>query len=184
MDSARDAAGGSADAVAQALVDEAIRKAAIAWVAVDDRPARAVWCMPHSGSLWLVTGSGEQQCPGLAEAAGTADRVRVTLRGEHRGRVVTWPAQVHRLEPSDTQWEEIAPQLAAKRLNASADAATVTARWAAECAVWCLSPAGAPTEAGPTLPDASSAAPPRTARAATPGRARGSRRGPRGRRSR
>lgn len=182
-----DAASDPADPAAQALVEETVRKAAIAWVAVDDRPPRAVWCMPHSGALWLVTGPGEQQCPGLEQAAAQADttgRVRVTLRGEHGGRVVTWPAQVHRLEPSTAEWEEVAPQLAGKRLNASADATTVVSRWAEECAVWCLSPAGPPAEAGPTLPDASSAAPPRTALAASPRRARGSRRGRPGRRSR
>lgn len=151
--------------VAHSLIDEAMKKAAIAWVAVgggaggglDGGPARCVWCMPADGALWVVTGPGEQELPGLA----TADRVLVTLRGGHGGRVVTWPASVTRLEPGSDEWDEIAPQLAGKRLNATGDVAALTARWAAECTVHRLDPAGDPVEAGATLPDAALAAPPR-----------------------
>ena len=42
------------------------------------------------------------------------------------------------------------------------DAATLVERWAAECAVLTLTPAGDPVAAGPTLPDGPLAAPPRT----------------------
>lgn len=139
------------------LVEEAMKKAAIAWVAVDDQPTRALWCMAAEGSLWVVTGGGEQDAPGLA-AASTA---QVTLRGDHGGRIVTWPAAVARVNPASEQWEQIAPQLAAKRLNASGGAAAVAARWARECTVVQLTPAGEPIEAGPSLPDGPLAEPPR-----------------------
>ena len=89
------------------LVAEAVRKAAVAWVAVDDRPARAVWCMPVDGALWVVTGPGEQDAPGLAEAR----QARVTLRGDHGGQVVTYPATVTRVAParSGTTWCRSSP---------------------------------------------------------------------------
>ncbi|HLU33068.1 MAG TPA: hypothetical protein VKZ74_03465 [Natronosporangium sp.] len=145
-------------AVTHPLVAEAVRKAAVAWVAVDDRPARAVWCMPVDGALWVVTGPGEQDAPGLAEAR----QARVTLRGDHGGQVVTYPATVTRVAPGSQEWNDVVPLLAGKRLNAPVDAATLVERWAAECAVLTLTPAGDPVAAGPTLPDGPLAAPPRT----------------------
>lgn len=139
------------------LIDEAMKKAAIAWIAVNGAPARAAWCLPAEGALWVVTGPGEQDLPGL-DSAGSA---RVTMRGDHGSRIVTWPAAVTRLDPASEQWEQIAPQLAGKRLNAPSAAAELVTRWAAECAIHQLTPAGEPVEAGPTLPDGSLAEPPR-----------------------
>jgi hypothetical protein len=143
--------------VTHPLIEEASRKAAIAWVQVGDGPARLLWCLAHDGALWVVSGPGEQAAPGLAEATGA----RVTLRGEHGGQVVTWPATVTRIGPGGDEWHEVVPQLAAKRLNAPEDAEAIMARWAASCAVSRLSPAGEPLRAGATLPDGSLAEPPR-----------------------
>mgnify|MGYP001252562377 CR=1 FL=1 len=139
------------------LVEEALKKAAVAWVAVAGQPARALWCLPAAGALWVVTGPGEQDAPGLPDAR----EALVTLRGEHGGRIVTWPAAVTRITPDSEEWATVAPQLAAKRLNAPTDAEGLLARWAGECAVIRLAPAGEPVEAGPTLPDGSLAEPPR-----------------------
>jgi hypothetical protein len=139
------------------LVDEAMKKAAVAWLTVPDvGPAYAVWCVWIDGALYLVTGPGEQAAPGLAEAA----EVCVTARGDHGGRIVTWPATVSRLTFGTDEWEAIAPQLAGKRLNSTGTTEQIVTRWGAECVVSRLAPAGAPTEAGPTLPAASLAAPP------------------------
>jgi hypothetical protein len=139
------------------LVEEAMKKAAIAWISVGGAPARALWCLPAEGALWVVTGPGEQAAPGLDSAS----QVLVTLRGDHGGRIVTWPATVSRLDPASDTWTELAPQLAGKRLNAPVAAAALVERWAAECAVYRLAPAGDPVEAGRDLPDASLAQPPR-----------------------
>ncbi len=139
------------------LIAEALKKAAVAWVAVEGAPARALWCLAADGALWVVTGPGEQDAGGLA----SAQRALVTMRGDHGGRIVTWPATVTRIAPDSEQWAAMAPSLAAKRLNAPTDIEGLVARWANECAVLCLTPAGDPTEAGPTLPDDSLAEPPR-----------------------
>jgi hypothetical protein len=139
------------------LIDEAMKKAAIAWIAVGDRPPRGVWCLSADGALWVVSGPGEQDVPGLAGA----NSARVTLRGDHGGRIVTWPAAVAAIAPGGEQWEQIVPQLAGKRLNAPGTAEQLAARWAAECTVSRLTPAGEPVEAGPTLPDGPLAEPPR-----------------------
>ncbi|SCG52742.1 hypothetical protein GA0070213_104387 [Micromonospora humi] len=121
------------------LVDEAVKKAAVCWVGVDDGPAYALWCLPLDGALLVVTGPGEQAAPGLADC----DAAEVTLRGDHGGRIVTWPARVTRLRPGTDEWDAAAPLVAAKRLNASGSATDLVARWAAEgCAVNRLTPAG------------------------------------------
>jgi hypothetical protein len=143
--------------MAQPLIEEALKKAAIAWLSVGGGPARAVWCMPAQGALWVVSGPGEQEIPGLA----AADRARVTLRGDHGGRIVTFAAEVSRLTPSGDEWAELAPQLAGKRLNASGDSEALVARWAAECAVHRLEPTDEVPAAGSTLPDGTLAEPPR-----------------------
>ncbi|WP_255608360.1 hypothetical protein [Micromonospora sp. PLK6-60] len=141
------------------LVDEAAKKAAVAWVSVTDGPALALWCMPLEGDLFVVSGPGEQSAPGLADAT----EARVTLRGDHGGRIVTWPARVTRVTPGSAGWETAAPLVAAKRLNAPGAIADLVARWAADgCALNRLSPAGPPA-AGADLPAGSLAEPPRGA---------------------
>lgn len=144
--------------MSSAVVDEAIKKAAIAWVAVGDGPSLGLWCMPLDGSLIVVSGPGEQSAPGLAEAG----RASVRLRGDTGGLIVVVDAVVERLEPGGEVWAEMAPQLANKRLNATGTAEEMVARWVdTGCAVVRLTPAAEGAVAAPHLPDASDAAPPR-----------------------
>lgn len=132
------------------LIEEAARKAAIAWLG-----GRMAWCAWFDSALYTVSGPGEQ------DLAHLGDRVDVTLRGDHGGRIVTWPAEVARVEPGGEEWQRIAPQLAGKRLNATGGTEELLARWAADNTVYALRPAADPTEAGDTLPAASLAEPPR-----------------------
>ncbi|GAB3968691.1 hypothetical protein GCM10027615_21090 [Plantactinospora veratri] len=145
------------EAAVSPLVTEAVKKAAVAWVAVGHQPPVALWCFPLDGALFVVSGPGEQSAPGLAEAK----TATVTLRGDHGGQIVTWPAEVIRVAPDGEQWATVAPQVAAKRLNASGSPVELAERWRAECVLSRLVPAGAPLAAGQTLPDDSLAAPPR-----------------------
>ncbi|QGN45587.1 hypothetical protein ACN26Y_04485 [Micromonospora sp. WMMD558] len=141
------------------LVDEATKKAAVAWVAVPGGPALALWCFPLEGALLVVSGPGEQSAPGLADAT----HAQVTLRGDHGGRIVTWTADVSRVAPGSEDWETVAPLVAAKRLNAPGPTADLVARWAADgCALNRLTPAGEPL-AGAALPADSLAEVPREA---------------------
>ncbi|GAA1771263.1 hypothetical protein [Luedemannella helvata] len=132
-----------------------MKKAAVAWLTVGDHRTYPVWCAWLDDALHIVGGgAGEQPLPGLA----TASRASVTARGDHGGRVVTWPAQVHRLRPGDEAWATVVPQLAGKRLNGPGGE-ELARRWAdPEVLVCRLTPDGDPTEAGPTLPDGSLAA--------------------------
>ena len=139
------------------LVAEAIKKAGIAWINVPGGPALGLWVMPLDGSLIVVCGPGEQAAPGLAEAP----RASVRLRGDNGGLILIVEAQVERLTPGSETWDEIAPQLAGKRLNATGTAEDLVARWAeSDCAVLRLTPVAEPV-AAPNLPAGSEAAPPR-----------------------
>ncbi|WP_433792268.1 hypothetical protein [Actinoplanes sp. CA-252034] len=140
------------------VLDEAIKKAAVAWVSVGDGPAYALWCMPFETSLVVVSGPGEQFAPGLAEA----ERAVVRLRGDHGGLIVQSEAVAARLVPGSDEWTEIAPQLAGKRLNASGTAEELVARWVADgCALVRLTPVTETTVGSADLPSESHAAPPR-----------------------
>ncbi|MGK5738176.1 hypothetical protein [Micromonospora sp. URMC 103] len=148
------------------LVDEVIKKAAVAWVSVAGEPARALWCATLEGALVVVTGPGEQAAPGLADAA----EAQVTMRGDHGGRIVTWPAEVSRVRPGTEEWDIVAPLLASKRLNAPGPATELVRRWEDDgCAVSRLTPAGEPVT-GDALPDGSLAEAPRDTPAARPTR--------------
>src|ERR687883_42394 len=95
------------------IVEEAMKKAAVAWISVGDAPATAVWGLWLDGALYVVSGPGEQPAPGLASGGSP---VLVSARGDHGGRIVTWPATVSRVSPDSDEWRTVAPQLAAKRL--------------------------------------------------------------------
>jgi len=151
--------------VAAPVVDEAIKKAAVAWVAVGDGPALALWCLPLEGSLIVLSGPGEQAAPGLADAA----TATVRLRGDTGGLIVIFDAAVQRLSPGDDDWATVAPQVAGKRLNASGTAEQTVERWASTgCALVRLTPADQDAVVAPSLPAGSGAAEPRdtTARVA------------------
>jgi hypothetical protein len=142
-----------------AVLDEALKKAALAWVSVGDGPALALWCMPLDGSLILVSGPGEQAAPGLAEAS----RATVRLRGDTGGLIVVAEMTVTRLAVGSEEWTTVAPQLAQKRLNGSGTFDEVAQRWATTgCAVVRLTPSEqeSPTTA-PDLPADSGAEAPR-----------------------
>jgi hypothetical protein len=153
--------------VTSAVLDEAIKKAALAWVAVGDGPSLGLWCLPLDGSLIFVTGPGEQFAPGLAEAS----RATVRLRGDTGGLIVVAEMAVLRLVPGTEDWTTVAPQLAGKRLNAAGTADEVVARWdATGCAVVRLTPDQDDPIVSPDLPTGSAAEMPRDtpARVETP----------------
>lgn len=141
-----------------AVVDEAIKKAAIAWVAAGDGPSRGLWCMPLDQTLLVVSGPGEQSAPEL----GGAERATVRLRGDTGGLIVVWEAVVTRVVPGTEEWATVAPQLAGKRLNAPGSAEEVVARWAGTgCTIVRLTPAEDAAVSRPDLPDTDAAEPPR-----------------------
>jgi hypothetical protein len=148
----------------RALIEEAAKKSMLLWISGDGGPAVGLWHVWHDGAVCLVGGGPvEQPLRGLADG-GTA---MVTARSKDKGgRLVTFLATVAELPPHGEEWQAAVDQLKGKRLNA-ADAHTMTERWARECRVLRLVPAGAPTEAPGSMPDGSGAAAPVPTPAAT-----------------
>jgi hypothetical protein len=124
--------------LAQALVAEVCKKSSLVWL----RPtpaahAQAVWHAWVDGAVHLVTGGIEQP---LTDAPDGAE-VLVTARSKDTGgRVVTFRAVVHDLEPGSEAWTAVVAELHGKRLNAP-DGEAQPARWARESRVLRLEPA-------------------------------------------
>ncbi|GGW32575.1 hypothetical protein GCM10010503_05540 [Streptomyces lucensis JCM 4490] len=124
----------------RALIEEAAKKSGLIWVTGPGAAtARALWHVWHEGSVCLVgDGPGEQPLPGLVDGA----RVEVTVRSKDKGgRLVTFPATVSEPAPGSEEWEAAVAELKGKRLNAP-DGEEMPARWARECRVLRLVPAG------------------------------------------
>jgi hypothetical protein len=98
----------------------------------------------------------------------------VIARGDHGGRIATWPAEVSVLAPDGDDWPAVAATLAGKRLNAASATDATVDRWRTGVRIFRLAPAG--DELLPSS-DASQARP-------VTGAVRGSLREPPGQRSR
>lgn len=134
-----------------ALIDEATKKSGLIWVRPSGHAhhAQAVWHVWQDGAAWILGGGAEQSLPELT------DRAYVTVRSKDKGaRLLTWVADVARVEPESAEWDAVVPTLLSKRLNLpDGDAAPV--RWARESVVWRLTPTGDVTET-PDAPSTSS----------------------------
>ncbi|MFC9925569.1 hypothetical protein [Streptomyces sp. NPDC127190] len=127
----------------RALIEEATKKSGLIWVRATGAPAaRALWHVWHEGAVCLVGGGpGEQPLEGLADG-GTAE---VSVRSKDKGgRLVTFPVTVSEVAAGSPEWEAAVAELKGKRLNAP-DGEEMPARWARECRVLRLTPAGAVT---------------------------------------
>ncbi|MFJ6212847.1 hypothetical protein ACIQGZ_05870 [Streptomyces sp. NPDC092296] len=140
-----------------ALVEESAKKSGLLWVAADGQgPGRPLWHAWQGGAVVVVGDGGEQPLHGLV-GGGTAV---VTVRSKDKGgRLVRWPARVVEPAPGSEAWQAAVDELKGKRLNAP-DTDTVTDRWARECRVLRLEPAGATTQRPGAMPDTSHAAQP------------------------
>ncbi|MFG2097010.1 hypothetical protein [Streptomyces sp. NPDC048612] len=143
----------------RALIEEATKKSGLIWVRGTAGPSRALWHLWLDGAACLVgDGAGEQPLAGLGLTdGGTAT---VTVRSKDKGgRLVAWEARVVELTPEGEAWRAAVDELKGKRLNAP-DADTLTERWARECRVLRLEPAGEAVQRPGRMPEESHAAPP------------------------
>ncbi|MEU9133047.1 hypothetical protein AB0D08_33945 [Kitasatospora sp. NPDC048540] len=140
----------AADLLDRALLEEAAKKSGLLWVRAEGQPqARAVWHAWHDGAVVVVGDGAEQPLHGLA--AGTA--ATVTVRSKDKwGRLTSWPATVTELAPRSEAWLGAVEELKGKRLNAP-DTDTIGDRWARECRVLRLAPAGALSEQPGAMPE-------------------------------
>ncbi|AUG79543.1 hypothetical protein CFP65_4822 [Kitasatospora sp. MMS16-BH015] len=148
----------------RALLEEAAKKSGLLWVRADGQPqARALWHAWHDGAVVVVGDGIEQPLHGLTAGAGA----EVTVRSKDKwGRLTAWPARVSELAPRSEGWLGAVEELKGKRLNAP-DTDTIDERWARECRVLRLEPAGPLTEQPGAMPEASHAAVPMASPATT-----------------
>ena len=129
----------------RALIEEATKKSGLIWVRGPEGPSRSLWHVWHEGAVCLVgDGPLEQPLDGLGLTDGGTATVTVRSK-EKGGRLVAWAAQVAELPPQGESWQSAVAELRGKRLNAP-DAQTIAERWARECRVLRLEPAGEPVE--------------------------------------
>ncbi|MFG2817871.1 hypothetical protein ACGFX4_00460 [Kitasatospora sp. NPDC048365] len=140
----------AADFLDRALLEEAAKKSGLLWVLPAGQPqARALWHAWHDGAVVVVGDGSEQPLHGLA-AGSTAV---VTVRSKDKwGRLTGWTAAVSELAPGSEGWQGAVEELKGKRLNAP-DTDTIGDRWARECRVLRLEPAGGLTEQPGAMPD-------------------------------
>lgn len=105
------------------LMDEAMRRSGVVWVSVPGRAPRVVWHVWHDSADHVLHGGGEQDVPGLAEAATAEVTVRVKSTGANIG---TWSALVSVVEPGSDDWAALEPLLRKARWHAEPDP---TERW-------------------------------------------------------
>jgi hypothetical protein len=126
---------------APALIAEATKRAGVIWITAGGRRPRPVWHVWRDGA-YVLTGPGEQDVPGLT-ASGP---VTVTVPSKDTGGcLVTWTAQVSRVEPGSAEWSSIIGALLAGRLNEAAGPGAVSpaGRWAQTGNVYRLTPVNA-----------------------------------------
>jgi len=160
-----------------AALDTVMKSAGVVWLSAEPaadsggiRPADPippttgpVWHVWSDGACYLLTGPGEQPLPGIVAGG----RCTVTARNAAGGRAITWAATVEALDPSGTQWQAVAPKLAAGRLNGG-DPVVVVPTWPGRLTVLRLRPTGEQASAQTGLPDDSHAAAPLPSPATTP----------------
>jgi hypothetical protein len=122
-----------------ALVEEAMKRSAIAWLEYDGSGwPRGVWHVWDEGAAYVVSGGDEQVLPGIEQA----QRVVVTARAkDSRERLVVWVARASVLTPGSDAWKAAVDALRPQRLNA-VGADEIAARWARESTVSRLEPTG------------------------------------------
>ncbi|MFJ9947880.1 hypothetical protein [Kitasatospora sp. NPDC091207] len=168
MDRTPAAAATADDFLDRALLEEAAKKSGLLWVRADGQEhSRPLWHAWHDGAVVVVGDGGEQPLHGLTAGAGAVVTVRSKDKG---GRLTGWTARVVEPAPESEAWLGAVEELKGKRLNAP-DTDTITDRWARECRVLRLEPAGTGpdllTERPDAMPDGSHAAAPMPTSATT-----------------
>lgn len=128
-------------AVMPGPVDAALAKSTIAWLAVpqDDgmEITKPIWYGYDQGRVYVLTGPGEQEIPGLA---GASKHVRLIVRSKDIQSRVGDVGCVSQTLPKDAEWDRIARDvLVGRRLNLR-DGEKAPERWKRDCEIVMLTP--------------------------------------------
>ena len=111
---------------------EVLRKSSALWLMLP-AGSRIAWYVWRDGAAYVVHGGIEQDLPGLADLA------EVLITVQSKGVVVTAPATVEAVRPTDEGWAAAVAALHAHRQNPP-DGTTQPSRWAVESQVTRLVP--------------------------------------------
>jgi hypothetical protein len=128
-------------AIVPGPIDAALSKSTIAWVAVPQEDGKevtkAVWYGYENGRVYILTGTGEQELPGLAEGS---KHVKLIVRSKDVQSKVGEVTCVTQVLPKDAEWERIAREiLIGRRLNLP-DGEKAFERWKRDCEIVQLTP--------------------------------------------
>jgi hypothetical protein len=128
-------------AIVPGPIDAALSKSTIAWVAVPQEDGKeitkALWYGYENGRLYVLTGTGEQEVPGLAEGS---KHVKLIVRSKDVQSKVGEVTCVTQVLPKDAEWERIAREiLIGRRLNLP-DGEKAVERWKRDCEIVQLTP--------------------------------------------
>lgn len=171
------AAGADPYMAAEHAFSAALKKGAIVWLAGPGRKPRLsrrrrhahtgareqpVWYVYEAGSVYVLTGPGEQQVAGLADAR----EVEVIARSKDvRSRITRVPAAVRVVPGDDPLFDKVARAGLGRRLNLH-DGDEALERWRATCVLVELTPRFRPESAAPRTADGSAPAAAATAEGA------------------
>ena len=128
-------------AVVPGPVDAALSKSTIAWLIVpqDDgtEVTKPIWYGYNDGRVYVLTGSGEQEIPGLA---GRSKHVRLIVRSKDVQSRVGEVTCVTQTASKDADWDRVARDvLLGRRLNLR-DGDKAPERWKKDCEIVMLTP--------------------------------------------
>jgi hypothetical protein len=128
-------------AVVPGPVDAALSKSTILWLIVPQtdgtESTKAVWYGYDQGRIYILTGEGEQDVPGLTAGA---THVKVVVRSKDVQSRVGEVMCVTQVLPKDAAWERIAREiLLGRRLNLP-DGEKAIDRWKSSCEIVQLTP--------------------------------------------
>lgn len=139
----------------EALIAAACSKAGLVWMVTPQGRRSPLWHIWQDGAVVVVVGGQEQPDP-VPDGATTVE-VHVPSK-DHRGRLVTFLADVEEIRPDEERWERATFALKGGRLNAT-DTEHLLDRWASGSRVLRLVP-GEVLERPGSYDDASGAAVP------------------------
>ena len=128
-------------AIVPGPVDAALAKSTIAWVVVPQEDGKevtkAVWYGYDQGRVYVLTGTGEQDVPGLASGS---SHVKLIVRSKDVQSKVGEVTCVTQILAKDAEWDRVARDvLLGRRLNL-VDGDKAPDRWRKDCEIVALTP--------------------------------------------
>ena len=127
-------------AVVPGPVDAALAKSTIAWIAIPQNGSevtKPAWYGYEEGRVYVLTGPGEQELPGLA---GSSKHVRLIVRSKDVQSKVGDVLCIAQTLSKDATWDRIAREiLLGRRLNLP-DGEGAVDRWKNDCEIVMLTP--------------------------------------------